>query len=152
MKLKINRQHFVDIDNIEKFVIKGDIVWVYLKEGYPPILKTDCGAYLLRNKLVNLGLQLKDFKVEHEMKVVHCKKEKFDVYIGRPEIWGNPFTIGVHGTRKEVIKKYEEYIRNKPNLLSQLYKLEGKILGCWCSPNACHGDVLIKLVKEQQNA
>ncbi len=65
-KLKLNRKHFVDIDNIEKFVIKGDIVWVYLKEGYPPILKTDYGAYLLRNKLVNLGLQLKDFKVEND--------------------------------------------------------------------------------------
>lgn len=62
--LKINRKYSIDIDNIEKLVIKGDIIWVYLKEGYPPILKTDYGAYLLRNKLVNLGLLLKDFKVE----------------------------------------------------------------------------------------
>ncbi len=66
MKLKINRKHYVDIDNIEKFVIKKDIIWVYLKEGYPPILKTDYGVYLLRNQLVNLGLQLKDFKVEND--------------------------------------------------------------------------------------
>lgn len=63
-KLKLNKKHSVDIDNIEKFVIKKDIIWVYLKEGYPPILKTDYGAYLLRNQLVNLGLLLKDFKVE----------------------------------------------------------------------------------------
>ena len=66
MELKINRKYSVDFNNIEKFVIKKDIVWVYLKEGYPPILKTDHGVYLLRNKLVNLGLQLKDFKVEYE--------------------------------------------------------------------------------------
>ncbi len=63
MKLKINRKHFVYLDNIKKFVIKRDIVWVYLKTGFPPILKTDYGAYLLRNKLINLGVQLKDFKV-----------------------------------------------------------------------------------------
>ena len=66
MELKINRKHSIDINNIEKFVIKGDIVWVYLKEGYPTILKTDYGAYLLRNKLVNLSVLLKDFKVEND--------------------------------------------------------------------------------------
>ena len=64
MKLKINRKHFISLDNIKKFVIKKDIIWVYKKVGYPPILKTDYGVYLLRNKLVNLGKQLKDFKVE----------------------------------------------------------------------------------------
>ncbi len=64
-KLKVNRKHVVSLDNIKKFVIKRDIVWVYLKTGHPPILKTDYGAYLLRNKLVNLGVQLKDFKVEN---------------------------------------------------------------------------------------
>jgi len=148
-KLKINRKHSVDIDNIEKFVIKKDIVWVYLKEGYPPILKTDYGVYLLRNKLVNLGLQLKDFMEHEEMKVVHCKKEKFDVYIGRPEKWGNPFTIGKDGSREEVIIKYEEWIRNNPELLKDLHELKGKVLACWCSPQPCHGDVLIKLIKEE---
>lgn len=25
-------------------------------------------------------------------KVVHYKKEPFDIYIGRPSKWGNPFT------------------------------------------------------------
>lgn len=67
MKLKVNRKHSVSLDNIKKFVIKRDIVWVYLKTGYPPILKTEYGAYLLRNKLVNLGYLLKDFKVENEI-------------------------------------------------------------------------------------
>ncbi len=66
-KLKLNRKHFININNIEKFVIKKDCVWVYLKKDYPKILKTDYGVYLLRNKLVNLGLQLKYFKVEEEI-------------------------------------------------------------------------------------
>lgn len=26
------------------------------------------------------------------MKVVHFKKEPFDIYIGRPSVWGNPFS------------------------------------------------------------
>ncbi len=80
-------------------------------------------------------------------KVVHCKKEKFDIYIGRPSIWGNPFTIGRDGTREEVIAKYKIYITQNSELMSKLHLLSGKILGCWCKPKACHGDVLIELLE-----
>ena len=78
-------------------------------------------------------------------KVVHCKREQYDVYIGRPSQWGNPFVIGKDGTRAQVIKKYEQWIQTQPALLAALPELKGKVLGCWCSPNACHGDVLVKL-------
>lgn len=78
--------------------------------------------------------------------VVHCKKEPYDIYIGRPGIWGNPFTIGQDGTREEVIAKYREWIQTKPELLALLPSLEGQTLGCWCKPNACHGDILAELV------
>jgi hypothetical protein len=87
-------------------------------------------------------------------KVVHCKREAFDVYIGRParglkgSIWGNPFVIGRDGTREEVIVKYRTYILSKPELLEQLESLRGKTLACWCKPLACHGDVLIELLGE----
>lgn len=77
------------------------------------------------------------------MKVVHCKKELFDVYIGRPSKWGNPFTIGKDGTREEVIAKYEQYLIDS-GLINDIDELQDKTLGCWCSPKACHGDVLIK--------
>ena len=83
------------------------------------------------------------------MKVVHCKKEKYDIYIGRPSKWGNPFVIGKDGTREEVCQKYEEYIRKTPHLMDSLHELIGKTLGCWCSPKLCHGDILIKLVMEK---
>jgi len=84
------------------------------------------------------------------MKVVHCKKEKYDVYIGRPSKWGNPFSIGKDGSREEVIKKYEEWITNGEGkyLLNDLHELKGKILGCWCSPKPCHGDILLKLINK----
>ena len=76
------------------------------------------------------------------VKVVHCNKEPFDVYIGRGSKWGNPFKIGRDGTRKEVINKYRKMILENTELLNSLHELENKILGCWCKPNSCHGDVL----------
>jgi hypothetical protein len=79
-------------------------------------------------------------------RVVHCKKEPYDIYIGRPSAWGNPFEIGKDGNREEVITKYKEWISTQQDLLDKIHTLEGKTLGCWCSPKACHGDVLVDLV------
>ena len=78
-------------------------------------------------------------------RVVHCKRETFDVYIGRPSKWGNPFVIGKDGTREDVIAKYETWIETQPQLMNALPELRGKALGCWCSPKSCHGDVLVRL-------
>jgi len=77
-------------------------------------------------------------------KVVHCKRERHDVYIGRPSKWGNPFAIGRDGDRDEVIVKYEAWLLTQPQLLAALDELKGKTLGCWCAPQACHGDVLAR--------
>lgn len=77
--------------------------------------------------------------------VVHCKKSSYDVYIGRPSKWGNPFMIGRDGNRMEVIQKYRAWLMNRQDLIDALPELKGKILGCWCSPQACHGDVLAEL-------
>jgi hypothetical protein len=77
-------------------------------------------------------------------RVVHCKREPFDVYIGRPSKFGNPFIVGGHGTREQVIEKYREWIHSKPELLEAAKReLKGKVLGCWCTPKACHGDILL---------
>ncbi len=81
--------------------------------------------------------------------VAHCKKSKYDIYIGRPSKWGNPFEIGKDGDREEVIKKYREWILTQEDLLNQLYVLKGKTLGCWCYPLRCHGDVLVELTNER---
>jgi hypothetical protein len=82
--------------------------------------------------------------------VVHCKTARYDVYIGRPSKWGNPFEIGKDGTRKEVIDKYRDYILSNSDLLEALPELEGKTLGCWCPPKPCHGDVLVELLENRQ--
>lgn len=82
-------------------------------------------------------------------KVVHCKKADYDVYIGRPGMWGNPFQIGRDGTREDVIRKYRAWILTQPVLLDYIPKyIKGKTLGCWCKPFACHGDVLAEIADE----
>lgn len=87
-------------------------------------------------------------------KVVHCKKDKFDVYIGRPSKWGNPYshkddTIAEFkvDTVDEAINKYEEYLLNNDELMKCLPELKYKTLGCWCVPkHKCHGHILKKYV------
>ena len=78
--------------------------------------------------------------------------QTYDVYIGRPSKWGNPFRIGPDGSRDEVIQKYRDWIGKQPELLKSLPELEGKKLGCFCKPLACHGDVLARLVEQEKPA
>ena len=84
-------------------------------------------------------------------RVVNCKKDDFDVYIGRPGKWGNPFEIGRDGSREDVIRKYREWIMGKEELLADVKELKGKTLGCWCAPKACHGDVLAELAEATED-
>jgi len=84
-------------------------------------------------------------KMSNITTVVHRKKEPFDIYIGRPSKWGNPFTIGKDGTREEVIEKYKVWFWTQPELIKSLPELKGKILGCWCKPKPCHGNYLAEL-------
>lgn len=67
------------------------------------------------------------------------------ISIIRPSKWGNPFVIGVDGSRGEVMKKYTKYIYENNDLLREAEKLKGKDLVCCCKPHSCHGDVLIKI-------
>lgn len=68
------------------------------------------------------------------------------IYVGRGSPWGNPFKIGIDGTRQEVIAMFKVYaiarLKSEPDWL---LPLQGKDLVCWCSPQPCHADILIKL-------
>jgi len=81
----------------------------------------------------------------HEL-VVNVRKEKCEVYVGRGSKWGNKFVIGKDGNREEVIKKYRKWLWNRKDLLDCLGELKGKKLGCWCAPEACHAEVLIRAI------
>ncbi len=95
-------------------------------------------------------------------KVVHCKREEFDVYIGRPGPWGNPYSHK-DGTKaefrvasvEEAIEGYRTHlwcgIRMARIGLEELAALHGKTLGCWCKPGPCHGDVLLRAAEWAHN-
>lgn len=99
-------------------------------------------------------------------RVVHCKKEKYDIYCGRPSIYGNIFshkdvkdTIKCK-TRIEAISNFRKWLlgldfldleqERRKKILDNLSSLKNKILGCWCKPMACHCDVLIELLNNKQ--
>ena len=84
--------------------------------------------------------------------------EPYDVYIGRPSEFGNPFSSKpskyakeiVH-TRKESIAKFRHYLLNNPELLAKIQELRGKTLACWCNQNqSCHGDVIIEIINTRR--
>jgi hypothetical protein len=89
----------------------------------------------------------------HNMKCRHGIVPEGAVYIGRAmrfqripaSKWGNPFMVGKHGTRAEVIEKYRNWICDQPDLVAALPELRGRDLACWCAPESCHGQILMEL-------
>jgi len=94
--------------------------------------------------------------------VVHCKKAKYDVYVGRPTIFGNVFShkndtkaLYKTKTQEEAVEKYAEWIATQEEILVEIPNLKGKILACWCAPTKgltcdekpyiCHAQVLAEL-------
>lgn len=91
------------------------------------------------------------------IKIVNIKnKQPFDIYIGRENKWlslkqsifANPFVLKNESGRDKCLEDYENYVRNNEQILKNLHLLKDKILGCYCHPKKCHGDILIKLYKE----
>jgi Domain of unknown function (DUF4326) len=61
--------------------------------------------------------------------------------------WKNPFKVKEHGNK--CLELYKYYIQKNPELLEQLDELEGKVLGCFCKPASCHGDILKELLERR---
>ena len=96
-------------------------------------------------------------------KVVHvnskewleCPPEKRK-YIGREvrkrgfkeSIWANPYKITKDKSRKESLSCYRKlmvcWVREVPGKFN-LNTLTDMLLGCWCHPQICHGDILVEL-------
>lgn len=72
------------------------------------------------------------------------------IYVGRGSKWGNPYQIPQDGDRDRVCWCYEQhYIKFKPSIIDNIESLEGKVLGCYCSPQRCHGDELAKRANKE---
>lgn len=99
-------------------------------------------------------------------RVVHCRRETaFDWYIGRnaehfgfearDANLGNPYLLGNtkdEAERLRVLARFEEHARkliaSDASYRARVLACHGKILGCWCAPKACHGDILLRLAAE----
>jgi len=100
--------------------------------------------------------------------VVHHRKAFYDVFIGRTRRgnrWSNPFTDQAGDTlavvrvesRAEAIEAYRDWlggVRTVPGLAPPtreeiVRELRGKVLGCWCAPRPCHGDVLAAIANDE---
>lgn len=78
-------------------------------------------------------------------RVVNLYKEPHTVYIGRGSKWGNPFVIGKNGDREAVIALYRKYLWQKiKSTRDDFQNIQGQTLGCFCKPQACHGDVIVQ--------
>lgn len=82
-------------------------------------------------------------------RVVNLRREPYDVYIGRAGhghdgYFGNPFTLKEHG--KEALTLYLHYFVDRwsrdPGFRDRVTALQGKVLGCFCKPGSCHGDII----------
>jgi hypothetical protein len=100
-------------------------------------------------------------------RVVNLYRDQYDVYIGRAFMappghdgtFGNPHNIGrcifctkkmgadVFHTRQRALEEYQEYfadrIKNDDLFRKKVHALRGRVLGCFCAPSACHGQVII---------
>lgn len=81
----------------------------------------------------------------------------FDLYIGRKHsslrlkesFWKNPFIPTNEAHRSVILAKYLVSIMLSPKHISRLSELDGKVLGCFCKPKDCHGDLLVELREYQ---
>jgi hypothetical protein len=111
--------------------------------------RTEFADLIDKVKRTNIKARIINLELTIVVNVDHG--EKYDEYIGRGAPWGNPHAVGFGASigeeqndRSEAIRKYKydfekDFLRRSKK---EHLKLKGKILGCHCRPEACHGDVI----------
>lgn len=125
------------------------------------IIFDDGEEFVAQTKLIlDLGIPVRRIKISIT-RVVNIKKEiqftrlrstpEYE-YIGRGSYWGNPYSMFAEGeSREEVIRKFKYDFDNEKfakKEKKEVFKLAGKRLGCFCKPDACHGDVLADFLNQ----
>jgi hypothetical protein len=89
---------------------------------------------------------------EIEITVGNRKRGDVGVYVGRPSILGNPYTLSKG--RFSAIAQYREWLREKittrdlvvcgalERLRQRAIRDKKLALVCWCAPLACHAEVI----------
>lgn len=104
--------------------------------------------------------------------VVNSRKDKYSKYIGRSKHeemhFGNPFFVSTKKTKlgkvevanlRECLLAFHDWLKGtryhdvEPErrqwILDNLDQLKDQTLGCFCKPNACHGDIYLVLLGEK---
>ena len=78
------------------------------------------------------------------------------VYIGRPSVLGNPFSVEQYG-RERCIELYRGWLKAEYAKRGAVYAeiqrlvalaMQGDlVLVCWCAPEPCHGDIVKRVVE-----
>jgi len=97
--------------------------------------------------------------------VVNLRKSSYDIYIGRPGhgqsgYFGNPVKIDqvcefcgeLHCEGASTLVCFRAYfecrVESDHEFRKNVLGLKGKMLGCFCKPKACHGDIICEWVNE----
>lgn len=93
---------------------------------------------------------------EAKTRVVNIKtNQHFDVYIGRAGqghdgYFGNPFGRDLTASRDIILELYRTYfyerLKTDNVFAGRVEALRGKVLGCFCKPLPCHGDIIAEYV------
>mmetsp|Transcript_17335 Transcript_17335/g.19317 ORF Transcript_17335/g.19317 Transcript_17335/m.19317 type:complete len:336 (+) Transcript_17335:11-1018(+) len=153
----------VDIDtqvkNLQRFILDNHIKVAYVtglssaaeaEQLLQPVF-SHCSMKARPEVPKTVKNPLKDHHPSRQL-VKHSRKQQFDVYIGRPSFWGNPFKVGKDkdGDRHEVTTKYDEWLCAQPDLCARARReLKGKRIACWCHPLKCHGEVLARVANTE---
>ena len=102
-------------------------------------------------------------------KVVNIRIRAYDshpryLYIGRPSLYGNVFThllidnLVVVPTQEDAVTAFRNWLYGRMfvnlkqtrriDILQNIDELEGKLLGWYCVPQPCHGNVYVKMLEE----
>lgn len=113
-----------------------------------------------------INVRVKNIRKDGYDNLKEWMQDENNVYIGRKGIvfidgkrfppesseFRNPYKIDQNNDRNSVLQKYKKYIierlNNEPDLLKKLVDMKNKNLGCWCAPDACHGDILLSLIEK----
>ena len=82
-------------------------------------------------------------------KVLNKKFDKIPpnaIYVGRPSKWGNPYKITKYKNRETVIHQYYDWLLDQTSTGKlDVEELRGRDLVCWCTPEKCHADILLRI-------
>ncbi|MFC7341954.1 DUF4326 domain-containing protein [Saccharopolyspora griseoalba] len=88
----------------------------------------------------------------HKYLVPWLREEDLLTYVGHSgprHSWpasdfASPFVAEAKRDRQAMVRHYEEWLDEQPELLARIRngELTGRALGCWCAPDPCHAHVL----------